>query len=315
MRSLRSGFTLVELLVVIGIIALLISILLPALNSARVQANTVKCASAVRQVAAASIMYANDNKGYLPPLRENYGDERLNAPFTNNGYIQTEAWKANSAGTARQQLVGSNIGRLVATGYLGRKALTAQEAAASGGAVESQAYRCPAITDFDKPDRSNYYYNFHMKQRNSGTAGLYKLWPKITNYGKYQGSALWDISTMLGNPGTVPGAAAADQSIAYPNIARALVTDPIAGFNNDGDGFGSAKGYVTHRTRGSQTFNLGYPDGSVRAAVVPINTRLPSAGQFGPLLTAVQYLEHAIDGSNDEPLKMGTKYALIPQQN
>jgi prepilin-type N-terminal cleavage/methylation domain-containing protein/prepilin-type processing-associated H-X9-DG protein len=60
------GFTLVELLVVIGIIAVLISILLPALNRARDKARAVQCASNERQLFMFCLMFAQDNKGHLP---------------------------------------------------------------------------------------------------------------------------------------------------------------------------------------------------------------------------------------------------------
>lgn len=65
-RTNKKGFTLVELLVVIGIIALLISILLPSLNRARETANRVKCGSNLRQIGQAIQLYANENKGAYP---------------------------------------------------------------------------------------------------------------------------------------------------------------------------------------------------------------------------------------------------------
>lgn len=65
----KRGFTLVELLVVIGIIAVLISILLPTLSRVRDQANGVACESTMRQFYTFWVMYAGQNKGHVIPAR------------------------------------------------------------------------------------------------------------------------------------------------------------------------------------------------------------------------------------------------------
>ena len=64
-KQIKKGFTLIELLVVISIIALLLSIMMPALNIAREQARGIACQSNQRSLTQAYIMYAGQNDGKI----------------------------------------------------------------------------------------------------------------------------------------------------------------------------------------------------------------------------------------------------------
>jgi prepilin-type N-terminal cleavage/methylation domain-containing protein/prepilin-type processing-associated H-X9-DG protein len=128
------GFTLVELLVVIGIVAVLIATLLPALNRARSQARMVECTTRIRQLTTACIMYSNDFQGTMPPMA---------------------LWTDNANHWARPTIFPAG-GDGYLTPYLGRKR-------GSTGATIAGArlYGCPELDNFDPNPSILYSYRYN----------------------------------------------------------------------------------------------------------------------------------------------------------
>lgn len=86
-------FTLIELLIVIGIIAILASMLLPALSMARECARQISCGNNMKQVHLAFTYYLGDNQGYLPPaITANSGVNTLwGQTLANSNYVKSDA--------------------------------------------------------------------------------------------------------------------------------------------------------------------------------------------------------------------------------
>jgi len=112
-RRKTQGFTLVELLVVIGIIALLISVLLPALQKARVQAKRLQCMNNERQLLTALVMYTQENNGIFPSDCDQFGNHRYidndSSPY--NPYaVELNPWWAPTPPNYMPPYLGKYLG-------------------------------------------------------------------------------------------------------------------------------------------------------------------------------------------------------------
>ncbi len=175
--SRRRAFTLVELLVAIGIISILIAVLLPALRVAREAGQQVKCLSNMRQLGMAMVMFASDNRGQMPgrgSTASMYFDQRsgvIRQATTDADAINFTAdwiaWKRikDSLTDETNTAPSMNITYSGLTKYLGSKRrahANPNEANTINPSLE-QVFRCPSDNLLSRPstaDSSHGYYRY-----------------------------------------------------------------------------------------------------------------------------------------------------------
>jgi prepilin-type processing-associated H-X9-DG protein/prepilin-type N-terminal cleavage/methylation domain-containing protein len=144
-RKRHEAFTLVELLVVIGIIGILMSILLPVLGGARKKAQAIQCAANLRTLGQAWIMYANANKRVSVPARMPTSGAAGGVYYTESGAQYRPRW---------YELLGDVIGQPAT-----RTPRTNEDDAWQ---IENPVFLCPAVSDWNNSRNYPYGYNYQF---------------------------------------------------------------------------------------------------------------------------------------------------------
>jgi prepilin-type N-terminal cleavage/methylation domain-containing protein/prepilin-type processing-associated H-X9-DG protein len=251
MRKAR-GFTLVELLVVIGIIALLMSILMPALSNARRQSNSVKCLSNLRQIGTAFQLYSNENKGFFPVAVHEVGNAQYPIP-------EERRWPDLIAPyvSASQNIKYDNLEDI-------RR--------------NSVIWGCPEWTKTDEYDPTNfadkvrvgYGMNYYCSYFETGSGGIAKLAyiTKTSTNGAYLRQTAW---TKSAERGLIADAVAhiISTPATFSSASKWQPFDPVAwgAFYVDG-GRHAKRGVTKAQTYSSASMNMLFCDGHAAAVSV-----------------------------------------------